>query len=512
MENSPFPRLSNPVKFLFAMPSGPNRRKRFLAGLLAGYSAFGANLVYTLVSVPLALHYLSKSEFGLWALVTQIGSYLVLLDLGMTGSVARFLADHKDTMEDGEYGSILRTGRLVFAVQSLTILLIALAGAWLLPFLLDLPSALIPAFKILLLGQGAIQSVSLFLRAESSPLWAHQRVDVTHWATSANLLTSLGAMAGGLGWGWGVYSFLFGAALGSLWSWFLPPIFCYHSHFIPTGTGRGDFRWNLFLRMLKFGRDILLMQLGGLLCSASPIILVTKILGLEAAAAYSIGTKALTMGQQVLGRIVESAAPGLTELYVRGERGRFATRFYQMTAISIALALTLGILLMGSNRIFVSVWTQGKVEWSSWGDLLIGAVLISTVASRCFQGAFGMTGELIKIRHLSMLEGILLVLCSLALKGWGGVLGILGVVLLVNIFISLIGGGVQVARAIPAGFGGPKIVVFVLAVYSSCAFASWWVGHVCASPAAPMITTIFLAMASGLFISRKLIPFFQDGV
>ena len=95
-----------------------DRKNRFWAGLTAGYFAFGANLVYTLVSVPLALHFLSRAEFGLWVLVTQVAGYLMLLDLGMTSSVARFLADHKDSMEKGEYGNILQTGRRVFWAQS----------------------------------------------------------------------------------------------------------------------------------------------------------------------------------------------------------------------------------------------------------------------------------------------------------------------------------------------------------------------------------------------------------
>ena len=66
-----------------------SRRSRFAASLSSGYLLLAANVVFTLVSIPLSLHYLSKEQFGLCAVVMQIASYLQLLDLGMTGSLSR---------------------------------------------------------------------------------------------------------------------------------------------------------------------------------------------------------------------------------------------------------------------------------------------------------------------------------------------------------------------------------------------------------------------------------------
>lgn len=73
-----------------------SRLKKFTHSLLSGYVALGANIFYTLASVPLVLHYLGKAEFGLWALVLQLSGYIALVDLGMAGSVSRILIDHKD--------------------------------------------------------------------------------------------------------------------------------------------------------------------------------------------------------------------------------------------------------------------------------------------------------------------------------------------------------------------------------------------------------------------------------
>src|SRR6476646_2806581 len=98
-----------------------SRFRNTARSLSSGYLAMGSNVLYTLASVPLALHFLSKEEFGLWAVAAQVASYLILVDFGITGAVARILIDHKDDWSGGEYGSVVKTSSLVFVVQGLII-------------------------------------------------------------------------------------------------------------------------------------------------------------------------------------------------------------------------------------------------------------------------------------------------------------------------------------------------------------------------------------------------------
>src|SRR5207245_1229990 len=129
-----------------------SRFKRFTHSLVSGYVLLGANILYTFASVPLALHYLSKQEIGLWGVVTQIAGYLVLVDLGMASSISRILIDHKDRPSDGVYGAIIKTGALVLGVQGA---IIAIAGTvvsvWL-PGLFHVPAEHRHQFQVLVAG------------------------------------------------------------------------------------------------------------------------------------------------------------------------------------------------------------------------------------------------------------------------------------------------------------------------------------------------------------------------
>src|SRR5437016_3927318 len=107
-----------------------SRFKRFTHSLLSGYVLLGANILYTFATVPLALAYLAKPEFGLWALVTAIGTYIALIDFGMSGSVSRILIDYKDARAGRQYGSVIKTGALVGIVQGALILIVGAGMAF----------------------------------------------------------------------------------------------------------------------------------------------------------------------------------------------------------------------------------------------------------------------------------------------------------------------------------------------------------------------------------------------
>ena len=116
-----------------------SRLKNFSRNLATSYLQLGVNVVYSLVSVPLILHFLPKAEFGLWAVLVQLMSYLSLLDLGMTSAVARLLVDHKDDRANGVYGSFIKTAMLVSLAQALMILVLVLCGAPILASLMNIP-------------------------------------------------------------------------------------------------------------------------------------------------------------------------------------------------------------------------------------------------------------------------------------------------------------------------------------------------------------------------------------
>jgi O-antigen/teichoic acid export membrane protein len=80
-----------------------SRIQRVIRGLFSSYLLLMATGVYSLVSVPLALHYLDTTRFGLWILMGTLSTYIALIDLGMMNAGCRLFIDHKDQKDGGEY-------------------------------------------------------------------------------------------------------------------------------------------------------------------------------------------------------------------------------------------------------------------------------------------------------------------------------------------------------------------------------------------------------------------------
>jgi O-antigen/teichoic acid export membrane protein len=414
----------------------PTRSKHFLAGLLSGYGSIAASILYTMASIPLALHYLGKEEFGLWALALQINGYLALLDFGMSSAVSRFLADHKDDVDGGEYGSLLLTGGLVFAAQGAIIAVVGISFSGFAPAVFAIPTHLAGAFAGVLALQAALSGVSIAMRSIGSPLWAFQRMEVINICASVGLLLSLPLMWLGFRWGYGIYSLAYAGIPSILLTLVAYVWVCAKNNYYPKRGCWGAPRRNIFKQIFVFGRDVLLVTLGSQLINATQIMIISRVLGLDAAATFSVATKLYSMGQQVFHKVIESAAPGLTEIYVRGETTRFIQRYWDALGVTLALATLGAVGLAGFNATFVSVWTAGAISWTPTGDLLLALMLVLTSQTRNFVGLFGLTGSFRSVRMLYFAEGLAFIPLAILLSRQFGIPGVLVASLFAHLLIT----------------------------------------------------------------------------
>ncbi|PAW67973.1 MAG: hypothetical protein B9S30_06515 [Verrucomicrobiia bacterium Tous-C5FEB] len=402
-----------------------SRSKRFVTGLLSSYAAIGVNILYTLASVPLALHYLDKEEFGLWALVTQLSGYLMLLEFGMTGSVARSLSDHKDQMEDGIYGSILRTGGRVFAIQGVLVAVMGLALAFLAPPLLDLPARLHHPFAILMAAQAVLSGLRLSLGALGSPLWCHQRLDLSNLSSSLSLVGSFAVLWIGFHLGWHVYSLTVSSVVGTFLSSFSIYLFCRRLGLYPPHEHRGRYDPRLFRELFHFGGGLFLMNLGAQLASASQVIIVSRLLGIEAAAVWSVATKIFNLAQQFVSRILDSSVASLSEMIVRREAINLKKRFKELLSISAVMAVAASACIALMNGPFVEIWTSGKVTWAPWNNYVLACVLFTTSITSFLTTLPAISKQIRGWKFICLADGFALVSLSVLIVPRLGITGLL---------------------------------------------------------------------------------------
>ncbi len=412
------------------------RSKRFVAGLLTGYGSIATNLVFTMTSIPLALHYLDKEQFGLWALALQINGYLALIDLGMSGAVARFIADYKDDVNGGPYGSHLLTGGLVFLVQGLIIAGVGFILSWFAPGLFAVPDHLATSFRHLLLILSATAGAAVFLRALSSPLWAFQRNDVINACASIGLLVNLGVLWLGLRSGWGVMSFAY-AQLPILFGTVAVHFFlCSRKRYYPSAGHWGKPSTAIFKRMFHYGKDNLLVTVGTQLLNASQIMILSRWISLDAAATFTVATKFYAMAMLLVNNPISSSAAALTEIYVRGEIETFKKRYWDLIALTLTISTVAAVCLATGNRSLISIWTNQNIQWHWHEDALLALLIVLRNVSGCFLGLFGIIGNWKPVRHICIIEGIVFVPMAIFLANKIGISGLLIASLVAHLLVT----------------------------------------------------------------------------
>jgi O-antigen/teichoic acid export membrane protein len=245
-------------------------------------------------------------------------------------------------------------------------------------------------------------------------------MDISNYTQSALFPVSFVVLWLSFKGGGGVFSMLwaqlFSWAIGSL----VQGICCARLRLFPQPGRWGRPTWTRFRELFSFGKDVFLFTLGAQMINASQAILVTRCLGLEAAAVWSVCTKTYLVICQFVFKFFETACTPLAEMLVRGEVSLCAQRFRGVTILTASSAVLMSILFATCNQTFVHLWTGQKIGWSAWNDVLLGIWAVVMSIQRCHVGLLGARKELQVVKYIYFFEGALFVCLALLFTRQGG--------------------------------------------------------------------------------------------
>lgn len=423
-----------------------SRFRKFAHGLFSAYALLGANILYTLASVPLALHYLSRAEFGLWALTSQIATFISLIDLGMGSSIARILIDHKDRRQDGHYGAIIKTGALVGAAQGMVVFIAGIVLAFFLGGWLLVTADLSRPFFWLVVGQVFIVAVSFSSRTFGQVLYAWQRLDIQNYAQVFQSVVSLLALWLGFCCGLGIYSLLVSTVAGWACATAACAIACLKLELWPRQGEWGRVSMTRFLELFGYGTDVFLIAIGTQLIISSQTILISRIMGMEAVALWSVMTKIYSAVSQLSWRVIGNAMPVLAEMHVRGEHNRLWQRYRGLFMVTNVLVGVCGVFLVAGNGPFVALWTHGRFSWSMVNDILLGAWLVILTQQCCHNSLIICFKEIRGLKYIFLAEGITVVSSVWVVLPRAGITGMLACSVTATLLFTWLNGNWRMTR------------------------------------------------------------------
>jgi O-antigen/teichoic acid export membrane protein len=480
-----------------------SRFRRVIHGVASGYVLLAATAVYSLATVPLALHYLSSERFGLLTLLSSIGGYLALIDLGMSGSVARLLVDHKDDRQGGVYGGLIQTGWLVLLVQGTLVFMAAFILAAPLTSVLAIQADLRHQFIVLLRWQGATWALGFWMRICSHLLQAHQRIDLVNYGQLTALAVNFAALwfflYAGLSMAW---AYLAGTAANAG----LALAACWHLKLFPGPGAWGRPSWPRFHELFNYGKDLFLVSLGTQLIMASQTLIITRRLGLAVAAAWFAGTRAFTLVNQAIWRISDFSMPAFSEMMVRGEKELLCQRYKAVLVLSASLSGFAAVTYALCNSSFVSVWIppDRHIYWPASNDVLLGVWMVVLAVLHCHSSFVLITKGIGFMRYVYFVEGLVFVASAVALAPWGG----LAAIIACSVICSLLFSGAYGVRRVSLVFDLPFREVAlrwlaplgrVLAYFLPFALAGWWGFKQLQSPWVRLALSLVLSGSFGVY-------------
>jgi len=368
---------------LLSLFSTLNRTGRFFRTLATSYVLLGAATIYSIGLVPLLLSHGGVSDLGLMNLVVQFSSYLSLVDAGLAScSIRQFIGPlaRGDTVA---FSRQFKCAWIISIFQGMIVAMFGFGGPLLASWLRISPDQ-IHLFSSLFLAQCFIVALGFPLRPLTSVLLAKQVFEVTYLVQSVALLCSLALVWFGFSHNWGLWSVIAGNSLVFILS---------SASLLIVGTRNGflslGFRGPLpsFRDVLGMLRDSSSFFSGPCMGTFSLVLqssVLSRTLGLEGVAIWSVGSKATSLLSQVLSKFFESSFAGMSELLELGQTQQMLRRFAQILFSATCLAFLLAAIVVLSNDWFVRFWTNHLVEWPRICTIFVSIGLITTMLGKGF--------------------------------------------------------------------------------------------------------------------------------
>ena len=480
-----------------------SRFRRLIHNVASGYVVLAATAVYSVASVPLALYYLSPARFGVWTLMASLGAYASLIDFGMSGAVARLLIDHKDDWRRGTYGSLIKTGTLVLLVQGA---LVFLAGFGLAPLLCKLlkniPADLQGEFVLALRWQIATWGLGFATRIFGHLLYAHQRNDVGNYNQVAGLALNFAAQWYFFRAGQGILSLVWAGLLACVAGVIVGALACCHLRLFPPAGAWGRVSGRHFNELFDYGKDMFLVIVGAQLIMFSQSLIITRCVGLQAAAAWNVGTRAFTLLYQSVWRIFDSAGPVFAEMIARGERALLGERYKGVVVLTFSLTGLAAVGLATCNSTFVTLYTHAKIAWPPENDVLLGLWMIAMTVQHCHNSLVNLTKNMAALRYIYFVEGLVFVMAAFLSARQGGVPAVIVCSIVCTVALSAVYGVWRVSRYfnIPiceVGLLWLGPMARVLLFLAPAALIVWWGSRFLTSPLFRLSANALLVSALG---------------
>lgn len=353
-----------------------SRTNKAFKGTIASLLQYGIYIILQALLAPLVLKVAGQEVLGAYSIVMQIVGYGILLDLGFSVALSRYLSQTSGYHDQGNrFTEVFTIGRVfLLTTNSIFAALIFLVALRIGDLIVASDTIIIQArFALCFLAVWAIVRTPLALYNHG--LMATQNMAAANIiaiiGNMSRLLLSLGLVYVGFG--------LVGLIAANIFSEGLT--FAMQMKYFKKKYPGYSFGWKisnnqLFKEIFDFGVRYWGVNLAMVLFLGSDSIIVGNLYGAGAASVFYTTKMPAFLLMQFIFRLSDNAAPATNELFAHGNYDALRSAYLRILRYSLLLALPLAIGIIGFNEVVISAWV-GPAQFA--GNVMSLALAIFTL-------------------------------------------------------------------------------------------------------------------------------------
>jgi len=363
------------------MTDQPNRQamtRHVVLSSLSNYVGKFVNLISWFILTPFILNQLGDRSYGLWVLVGSVTAYGLLLNLGITDAVTKYVAEFRAKGETQHATSIIATGLLLNTGIGLLLILVSVLLAPFLTNVFHLPVGEQRTVTRLFVLSGVGVGLTIPCGIAIAVLRGLQRFDLLNISSVLATLLTVGATVlvvlshrGVIGLAIVGIVVTLVIQIFNIWLIYrIAPELRFGSHL----GSRSQIR-----TLVSYSSALFVMTLGGYLESRSDEIVIGGFLPVASVTPYNLARRLSGLPQTLTEQFLMLLLPMASEMHARENWNQLRSLYIISTRVTLAIFTPIAVILMILARQILTLWIGTTyAQYSYLVLILVTASLIDT--------------------------------------------------------------------------------------------------------------------------------------
>jgi O-antigen/teichoic acid export membrane protein len=331
---------------------------------------------------PFVVHHLGATSYGIWILIMSVTGYLGLLDLGVRGTVTRYIAKFHTQGKHEEASRLVSTALVIFTLLGALAFGTCAVIASIAPRLFHVPESSKTSFQTVLILAGATITCTLVSNVFGAIIGGLQRFEVANAIdVSANILKTITILLA-LGHGKGLIALAiihltFCAATGLIYVWTSYQLYPQLSvRYILSDRANARL-------VISFGSTLFVLQASSYLILYTDSVVISAYLPVAMVTFFTIAGNLVASCRSLISGISFIIPPLSSSLDASGDRDKIRLIGLMGPRYATMLVLPIVITFVLRGKTFIGLWMGSEyADTSSKVLKVLGVALFFSAANQ----------------------------------------------------------------------------------------------------------------------------------